>query len=615
MRNLIKYIAVVFLILLIISGFVALVRSPFAVNRNEVSLTKLVTQINNAEIKDIIVRGEQLEITLKDDPLRQGSSEASKKETSKKEAGASVSESLTNLGVSKEKLGQVNLDIKNETGATYYLINLLPIILPFLLVVFLFWFMFRQAQRGSMQAFSFGKSKARLASDGNGKKKLTFKDVAGLTEAKEEISEVVEFLRDPQKFQKLGARIPRGILLIGSPGTGKTLLAKAVANEASVPFYFVSGSEFVEMFVGVGANRVRDTFETAKKTAPSIIFVDEIDAVGRHRGAGLGGGHDEREQTLNQILVEMDGFDTNDAVIVMAATNRPDILDPALLRPGRFDRRIILDEPSLKDREAILKIHALDKPLAKGVNLRLVAERTPGFSGADLANLLNEAAIFAARKNQKEITQENLFQAIEKVILGPERRSHAFTKKEKEVAAYHEAGHALVAVSVPHMDPVHKVSIVSRGRAGGYTLKLPIEDKHLRSKSEFESELAVLLGGFTAEKLIFNELTTGASNDLKVASELARKMVTQYGMSDKLGPITFGEKEELVFLGKELGTEKNYSNEIAFQIDNEVKSFITKGLKKAREVLNKKMATLERIAQELIAKETLEQKEFYALVG
>ena len=352
MRSIIKYIAIVFLLLLVLSGLVALSNSPFAPGEGEVSLTKLVNQINNGEVKDIIVRGERLEITL---------TAEDKKETSKKEASASVSETLLNLGVDKIKLGQINLDVKNETGATYYLVNLLPILLPFLLVIFLFWFMFRQAQRGSMQAMSFGKSRARLAGEGgNGKKKLTFKDVAGLTEAKEEIAEVVEFLRDPQKFQKLGARIPRGILLIGSPGTGKTLLAKAVANEAAVPFYFVSGSEFVEMFVGVGANRVRDTFEVAKKTAPSIIFVDEIDAVGRHRGAGLGGGHDEREQTLNQILVEMDGFDTNDAVIVVAATNRPDILDPALLRPGRFDRRIILDEPSLKDREAILQIHATD---------------------------------------------------------------------------------------------------------------------------------------------------------------------------------------------------------------------------------------------------------------
>ncbi|MBI2063505.1 MAG: ATP-dependent zinc metalloprotease FtsH [Candidatus Yanofskybacteria bacterium] len=605
MRSLIKYIVIVFLILLVISGFTALVRSPFSQDKNEVSLTTLVNQINQEGVKEIIVRGEKLEITLSDD----------KKELSKKEPGSSISETLFNLGVDKGKLNLVNLDIKNESGLAFYLVNLLPVILPFLLVVFLFWFMFRQAQRGAVSAMTFGKTKARLAGgESNGKKKLTFKDVAGLTEAKEEITEVVEFLRDPKRFQKLGARIPRGVLLVGSPGTGKTLLAKAVANEANVPFYFVSGSEFVEMFVGVGANRVRDTFEVAKKTSPSIIFIDEIDAVGRHRGAGLGGGHDEREQTLNQILVEMDGFDTNDAVIVVAATNRPDILDPALLRPGRFDRRIILDEPSMKDREAILRIHASDKPLAKNTNLKLVAERTPGFSGADLANLLNEAAILAVRKNQKEISQENLLQSIEKVMLGPERRSHVFTKKEKEIAAYHEAGHALIAASLPHTDPVHKVSIVSRGRAGGYTLKLPLEDKHLRSRSEFESELAVLLGGFTAEKLIFNELTTGASNDLKVASELARKMVTQYGMSDKLGPITFGEKEELVFLGKELGTEKNYSNEIAYQIDGEVKNFISKALKKAREVLTKKMAVLEKIAKELIAKETLEQKEFYALV-
>lgn len=474
--------------------------------------------------------------------------------------------------------------------------------------------MFNKAQKGSTQAFSFGKSKARLANQKNGKKRVTFGDVAGLIEAKEEISEIVEFLKDPKKFHKLGARIPRGILLVGSPGTGKTLLAKAVASEANVPFYFVSGSEFVEMFVGVGANRVRDMFDLAKKTAPAIVFVDEIDAVGRHRGAGLGGGHDEREQTLNQILVEMDGFDTDAAVIVMAATNRPDILDPALLRPGRFDRRIILDEPSMKDREEILKIHALDKPLSKTVNLKLVAERTPGLSGADLANLINEAAILAARSNQKEITQDNLFEAIEKVILGPERRSHIFSKKEKEITAYHEAGHALVACSLPFTDPVHKVSIVSRGRAGGYTLKLPAEDKHLRSRSEFESELAVLLSGYAAEKIVFKDTTTGASNDLKVASDLARRMITQYGMSDNLGPITFGEKEELVFLGKEISSNKNYSETIAFQIDEEIKKLITRGLTSAKKVLTQKIDTLHKIAKELISKETLEQKDFYALV-
>ena len=604
MKSLIKYILIVFLILLVLSGIVAFFHSPFAPSEATVSLTKLVSQINNSEVKAIAVTGDNLEITLNNDS----------KEQAQKESGVSLTETLVNLGVDKIKLGNVSLDVKEQGGLSYYIVNSLPVVLPFLLIIFLFWFMFRQAQRGTMQAFSFGKTKARLAGTGDGRKKVMFDDVAGLTEAKGEISEVVEFLRDPKKFQKLGARIPRGVLLIGAPGTGKTLLAKAVANEANVPFYFVSGSEFVEMFVGVGANRVRDTFEIAKKTAPSIIFIDEIDAVGRHRGAGLGGGHDEREQTLNQILVEMDGFDTNDAVIVMAATNRPDILDPALLRPGRFDRRVMLDEPSMKDREAILKIHAADKPLAKETNLKIVAERTPGFSGADLANLLNEAAILAARKNQKEITQENLLQAIEKVMLGPERRSHILTKKEKEIAAYHEAGHAVLAASLPHTDPVHKVSIVSRGQMGGYTLKLPTEDRHLRSKSEFESELAVLLGGYTAERLVFNELTTGAANDLKVASDLARKMVTQFGMSDKLGPIAFGEKEELVFLGKEIATEKNYSNEIAFQIDKEVKAFISGALRRAKKILTEKTAVLTRVAQELISKETLEQKEFYALL-
>ena len=368
------------------------------------------------------------------------------------------------------------------------------------------------------------------------------------------------------------------------------------------------------MFVGVGANRVRDTFELAKKTSPAIIFIDEIDAVGRHRGAGLGGGHDEREQTLNQILEKMDGFDSNDAVIVMAATNRPDILDPALLRPGRFDRRVVLDQPSLKDREAILNIHSLEKPLAKNVNLKTVAERTVGFSGADLANLLNEAAILAARADQKEITQDNILQAIEKVILGPERRSHVMSKKEKEITAYHEAGHALVASALPNSDPVHKVSIVSRGHAGGFTMKVPSEDKYLKSRPEFESELAVLLAGYAAEKLVFKETTTGASNDLKVASDLARRMVTQYGMSDTLGPITFGEKEELVFLGKELSHHQNYSESIAFAIDKEIKKLIMKGLSAAKKILTERVDKLNLIAKELIKKETLEQKEFYALV-
>jgi cell division protease FtsH len=605
MKLLAKYIGIVFLVLFFVSGLVALFDSPFQ-KAPVIPLSEVVAKINSQQVKDIVVRGDELELTLKDDT----------KATSKKEDNVSVSESLTTLGAEKDKLSKVNIRVEQPGGFAVFLSSLLPIILPFLLIVLIFWFMFRQAQRGSMQAFSFGKSRAKLANQsGPGKKKIMFADVAGLIEAKEEVTEVVEFLRDPKKFHKLGARIPRGVLLVGSPGTGKTLLAKAVANEADVPFYFVSGSEFVEMFVGVGANRVRDTFEMAKKTSPAIIFIDEIDAVGRHRGSGVGGGHDEREQTLNQILVEMDGFETNDAVIVVAATNRPDILDPALLRPGRFDRRVILDEPSMRDREEILKIHALDKPLSPSVNIKLVAERTPGFSGADLANLINEAAILAARKNQHEITQDHLFSAIEKVMLGPERRSHILSKKEKEITAFHEAGHAIIAASLPNTDPVHKVSIVSRGRAGGYTLKLPTEDKHLRSRSEFESELAVLLGGYTAERLIFKEMTTGASNDLQVASDLARKMVTRYGMSDKLGPITFGEREEQVFLGRETGGDKNYSETVAFAIDQEVEGLITRALKTARAVLTKKMEQLNKVAGVLIEKETLEQKEFYDLIG
>ncbi len=600
-----KYIGIVFIILFVASALVAVFDASLN-TAADLPLSTLVQKINAGEVQELSVEGDAVRITLHN-----------KEEfISKKEPGVSLLETLANLGARPEALAKVTVQVREPSGFGVFLASLVPTILPFLLVLLIFWFMFRQAQKGSMQAFTFGKSKARLANIGNGsKKRITFGDVAGLVEAKEEVSEVVEFLRDPKKFHRLGARIPRGVLLVGAPGTGKTLLAKATANEANVPFYFVSGSEFVEMFVGVGANRVRDTFETAKKTAPSIIFIDEIDAVGRHRGAGLGGGHDEREQTLNQILVELDGFETNDAVIVMAATNRPDILDPALLRPGRFDRRIILDEPSLKDREEMLKIHTVEKPLAAETNLRVVAERTPGFSGADLANLVNEAAILAARQGRDQIVQGDLFQAIEKVMLGPERRSHILTKKEKEITAYHEAGHAVVAASLPHTDPIHKVSIVSRGRAGGYTLKLPSEDKHLRSRSEFESELAVLLGGYGAEQLIFNDITTGASNDLKIASDLARKMVTQYGMSKKIGPVTFGEKDEFVFLGKEIVNERNYSETVAHQIDQEISHFISQALKTAETVLHEKMEQLKRVAQTLIEKETLEQKEFYALIG
>ena len=604
MKNIAKYLLIVFLILIVLSGAVAV----FDLAREkvkEISLSQLAREIQSGEIKEVAVKNDDLAIKLSDGT----------KEVSKKEPGVGLSETLTNLGVSSEDLAGVEIKITEESGAAALLINSLPFILPFILIFILFWWMMRGAREGAAQAFHFGKSKARLANTTADGKKISFKDVAGLKEVKEEVQEIIEFLKDPSRFQKVGARIPRGFLLIGQPGTGKTMLAKAVANEAGVPFFYVSGSEFVELFVGVGANRVRDTFELAKKNSPSVVFIDELDAIGRHRGAGLGGGHDEREQTLNQILVEMDGFATDDKIIVMAATNRPDILDPALLRPGRFDRKIVLDIPSISDREEILKIHAQGKPIAKDVNLKVMAERTPGFSGADLSNLINEGAILAARKDQNEITQLDLTQAIEKIILGPEKKSHVLSVKEKEITAYHEAGHALLASVLPNTDPVHKVSIVARGRTGGYTLKLPSEDKHLRSRKEFESELAVLLGGYTAEKIIFKDITTGAANDLKVASELARRMVTEFGMSEKLGPTTYGDKDELVFLGKDLATEKNYSDQIAYQIDQEVKKFISGGLKTAKSVLSKKLQTLHKIAKKLMEKETLEQKEFYALLG
>jgi cell division protease FtsH len=533
MKNLFKNILIVIFALMVLSALFTIYTSPLK-EKEEISLNQVVSYINNDEIKKITIRENNLEIELKDGTIK----------SSRKEGELGITETLKNLGVDNEKLKTINLEIKGESGLGFWMANLLPFILPFIFVAVLLWFMFRQAQKGQTQAMSFGKSRARLNQPMDKKQKITFKDVAGVKEAKEELKEIVDFLKFPKKFIDIGARIPRGVLLMGPPGTGKTLLARAVAGEANVPYFHISGSEFVEMFVGVGAARVRDLFDLAKKNAPAIVFIDEIDAVGRHRGAGLGGGHDEREQTLNQILVEMDGFDVTTNLIVMAATNRPDILDPALLRPGRFDRRVVLDMPDIDDREAILKIHARNKKLANNVSLRELAERTPGFSGADLANLVNEGAISAARKNQKIINQLDLLNSIEKVMLGPERKSHILSKKEKEIAAYHEAGHALTAASLKHTDPIHKVSIVSRGQAAGYTLKIPSEDKHLRSRSEFLDELAVLLGGYCTEKLIFNELTTGASSDLKQASELARDLVTRYGMSEKLGPITFGDREE-----------------------------------------------------------------------
>jgi len=603
MKYLLKNLLIAFLALLTIAGLFTLLSSP-AEKPEEISLSQLVEQINQEQISTIVIKGDKLEIELKDGT----------KEKTTKEKEASLTESLKNYGLDSAKLKLINLEIKGESGLAFWLGAILPFLLPLLIIGFFLWFMLRGAQRGQMQAFTFGRSRARLLNPQDKKDRVTFKDVAGLKEAKEELQEIVEFLKNPKKFVNLGAKIPKGVLLVGAPGTGKTLLARAIATEASVPFFSVSGSEFIEMFVGVGSSRVRDLFNTAKKQAPALIFLDELDAIGRQRGAGLGGGHDEREQTLNQILVEMDGFDPNTGIILISATNRPDVLDPALLRPGRFDRRIILDLPDLKDREGILKIHARDKPLEENVNLREIAERTPGFSGADLANIVNEAAILAARRNKKKISQNELRECIEKVLLGPERKSHILSEKEKEIAAYHESGHALVNASLTHTDPVQKVSIIARGRAAGYTLKLPIKDRHLHSRSEFVDELAVLMGGYVAEELVFKELTTGASNDLLKATELARKLVTKYGMSEKLGPMTFGGKEELVFLGREIATEKNYSEEIAAQIDKEVAKFIDNAFRTAKKILTEKRKKLDQIAKQLIKKETIERKEFARLM-
>ena len=482
----------------------------------------------------------------------------------------------------------------------------LTVILPIVLLGALFYFLFFRAARGAgTQAFNFSKSRARLTLDK--RPDVTFADVAGADEAKEEVQEVVEFLKSPQRFQALGGRIPRGVLLVGPPGTGKTLLAKAIAGEARVPFYSISGSEFVEMFVGVGAARVRDMFDQAKRNAPCLIFIDEIDAVGRHRGAGLGGGHDEREQTLNQILAEMDGFDTSANVIVMAATNRPDILDPALLRPGRFDRHVVIDLPDIKGRKAILEVHAKGKPLAKEVDFETVAKETPGFSGADLANVINEAAILAARRSRKDITLQELEDATDRVIAGPEKRSRVISPKEKEIAAYHESGHALTAKMLPNADPVHKVSIVARGIMGGWTRFLPSEDRHNWTKSQLDDRLAVLLGGRVAEEITFGEMTTGAQHDLEQATNLAREMVTEYGMSKKLGPRVFGKRQELVFLGREISEQRDYGDKIADEIDEEVRNIIQGAYDTAKQVLTASKGKLKQLADELIVHETLDE--------
>ena len=589
-RNLIIFIAVLTVAIALFTYF-----APQANEPEEISLDETIAMSQNGEIGKIVVAGEELLITSTEDVELKAT------------IGSLTLVDLQELGLNLEG---VDWEVK-PSGINWG--NLALNFLPLMIFGGLLFFLFRRAQGANSQAMNFGRSRARLF--GAQTPTVTFDDVAGVDEAKQEVHEVVDFLKSREKFQRLGARIPRGLLLIGPPGTGKTLLARAIAGEAGVPFFSISGSEFVEMFVGVGASRVRDLFEQAKRNAPCLIFIDEIDAVGRHRGAGLGGGHDEREQTLNQILTEMDGFDTNTSVIVLAATNRPDILDPALLRPGRFDRRVILDRPDINGRAAILKVHANGKPLAEAVNLEVLAKQTVGFSGADLANLLNEAAILAARRGKDAIDMQELEESIDRVIAGPERKSRRISPKEKEITAYHEAGHALVAKMLPNADPVHKISIVARGISLGHTRQLPTEDRYLMTRSQFNDMLATLLAGHTAEKLIFNEMTTGGADDIERATMIARKMTTDYGMSDKLGPRTFGHKEELVFLGREITEQRNYSEKVAQVIDEEVHNLIEHASQTATMILTENKDRLIRIAQELITKETLEGEELEAVLS
>jgi len=602
MRNILSSFLVIILFFISLT-LIFLFFSQTSLVEKEISFSEFIKKIKENPAEKIIVRPNNVEVVI-----------GQERYLAKKEPNVSFFEILKNYGFSSEEIKDLNIEIKDEGNLGLWLNIIFSVVLPILLFIGLFYFIFHRTSQSASQIFSFTRSNIRLFSPKDAKEKITFKDVANLKEAKEELKEVVEFLRNPKKFQELGATIPRGVLLVGPPGSGKTLLARAVAGEANVPFFHISGSEFVEMFVGVGAGRVRDAFSVAKKAAPSILFIDEIDAIGRERGTGLGGGHDEREQTLNQILVEMDGFDRETRVIVIAATNRPDILDPALLRPGRFDRRVFLDLPDVNGREEILKIHARNKKLDEKVNLREIAERTPGFSGADLANLMNEAAILAARRNKKSITQEELIDSIEKVILGPERKSRVLTKKEKEITAYHEAGHALVSALLSEGEvEVKKISIIPRGLTGGYTMRMPKEEKYLKTKTEFFNDVATLLGGYIAEELKFKEISTGAANDLREATEMARALVTKYGMS-KIGPVTFGRTEELMFLGKEILAERDYSEETAAKIDKEVLAIIKDCYKKAKKLLEENYDKLEKIAQKLIEKETLEKEEFEELI-
>lgn len=571
--------------------------------KEEIPLSAVAQQVVGGSVSKIVVEGDTLTATYSD-----GS-----EKIAKKEPNTALSDTLANYGVTSEQLATVEIKIQKERSIGSFLLAALPIAIPLIFLIVFFVFMSGQMKGGAMKAFSFGQSKARMIDPNDSKQRITFADVAGNKEAKIELLEVVDFLRNPKKFLDIGAKIPKGVLLMGSPGTGKTLLARAVAGEAKVPFFYLSGSEFVEMFVGVGASRVRDLFAVAKKVAPSIIFIDEIDAVGRSRGVGTGGGNDEREQTLNQILVEMDGFEPSEKVVVMAATNRSDVLDSALLRPGRFDRRVILDVPDRADREQILAIHARKKPFADDVNLKLIAERTPGFSGADLESLMNEAAILAAREDKKVISQDHLLRSVEKVMIGAERKSHLHTEQEKKLVAYHEAGHALVASVLPNADPVHKVSIVARGHTGGYTLKLPLEERKLPTKKQFIDDIAMSLGGYAAEKIVFDDITTGPSNDLQVASGMARDMVTRYGMSDVIGPVAFEGSGRTLF-GENGVTGSEYSDKMAETIDAEVRALLDAGLQTATKVLTEKREVLDAIVAVLLDKETLEQEDYNAII-
>jgi cell division protease FtsH len=596
-------LSTVLLLVLIMFGF-----SYFAdtkVKPDELAISEVVAQVKNGEVREIVVKGAILEVTYVD--------ETRNKAEAKRETDAAISETLANLGVSPEQLAAVKIDVQRETGLAYWLGVFAPYIFPLLFLGIIIWFIMRSMKGAGIQALNFGSSKARMIDPNDTTQRVTFKDVAGAKEAKQELEEIVDFLKNPKKFIDIGAEIPKGVMMMGAPGTGKTLLARAVAGEAGVPFYSISGSEFVEMFVGVGASRVRDLFQLAKKSAPAIIFIDEIDAVGRVRGTGMGGGNDEREQTLNQILVEMDGFEPNAKVIVMAATNRPDVLDPALLRPGRFDRRVTIDLPDRKDREEILKVHVRKKQLAEDVNLEIIAQRTPGFSGAELYSLVNEAAILAAREKRKQVGQFDLIRSIEKVMLGPERKSHVMSKRERLVTAYHEVGHALVASVLPYADPVQKISVISRGRAAGYTLKLPDEDRKMHTRKEFLDDIAMTLGGYVTEQMVFDDLSTGPSNDLQVVANLARDMVTKYGMSDTLGPVAWeGTGGRLI--GGGMSEDRGYSPQVAKAIDDEVSRIIEEGKSRAREILQKYRTALDNISVRLAEVETLEREEYEALL-